>query len=149
MRAAYLWLARLIGLMVAVQAALMAFAISGLFHWIDDGNAVDKAKVDSWEDNHPTWTGAIGEGLHSIIGEMVFPVVVLVFLVVGLIVGRKSRPLMIFPLVVTVLVGLQIWAGMNADSMPYLGLFHGFNAFLIFGAATAAAMTAKKDTVAA
>lgn len=146
MRTAYLWLARLIGLLVAVQAALIVFAVAGLFHWIDGGGVVDKATVDGWDETHPTWTGAIGHGLHALIGERIFPVVVLVFLIVGFF--MKSKPLMIFPIVIAVLTGLQVYAGMQGDSMPYLGLVHGFNAFLIFGAATAAAMTAKKPVAA-
>lgn len=146
MRTAYLWLARTIGVLVAIQAALIVFAISGLFHWIDEGGVVDNATVDGWQDTPPTFTGAIGHFLHSVIGERVFPVVVLLFLIVGFLV--KTKPLVIFPIVIAVLTGVQIYAGMQGDAIPYLGLVHGLNAFLIFGAATAAAMTAKKPVAA-
>lgn len=146
MRTAYLWLARLIGVLVAVQAALIAFAVSGLYHWIDGGGVVDTATLDDWEATHPSWTGAIGSTLHDVIGERVFPSVVLVFLIVGFF--MKSKPLTIFPVVIAVLTGLQVYSGMQGDSLPYLGLVHGFTAFLIFGAATAAAMSAKKPVAA-
>ncbi|HUS22252.1 MAG TPA: hypothetical protein VMZ66_09605 [Aeromicrobium sp.] len=143
MRAAYLWLARLIAVLVVVQAMTIVFAVSGLFNWITEkGGSLDASVVKSWDDTPPTFTGAIGHLLHVEVGEKLMPALALLLLIVAFF-AKVSQGVAI-ALVLLVLVILQILAGMNADNMPYLGLWHGLNAFLIFGAAMAAAMKAKE-----
>jgi hypothetical protein len=142
MRAAYLWLARLIAVLVVVQAMTIVFAVAGLFNWITEkGGVLDAAVVKSWDETPPTFTGAIGHFLHVEVGEKLMPVLALLLLIVALF--AKVSQGVVIALVLLVLVVAQLLAGQNADQMPYLGLFHGFNAFLIFGAAMAAAMKAK------
>ncbi|HUS20541.1 MAG TPA: hypothetical protein VMZ66_00845 [Aeromicrobium sp.] len=148
MRAAYLWLARLISLLIVVQAMTITFAVAGLFHWITDGGGVvDDSVVKGWDQNPPTFEGAIGHYIHLMAGERVIPPLALLLLLVSFF-AKVSKGVVI-ALVLLLLVVLQTMSGLYADGMPYLGLFHGLNAFLIFGAAMAAAMMAKKPAVAA
>lgn len=143
MRAAYLWLARLITLLVVVQAMTITFAVAGLFHWITDGGGVvDDSVVKGWDQSPPTFEGAIGHYIHVMSGERVIPPLALLLLIVSFF-AKVSKGVVI-ALVLLLLVVLQTMSGLYADGMPYLGLFHGFNAFLIFGAAMAAAMKAKE-----
>ncbi len=147
MRAAYLWLARIIALLVVVQAMTIVFAVSGLFHWIGaEGGAIDDSVVKSWETTPPTFTGAIGHFIHWMTGERVFPVLALLLLIVAFF-AHVSRGIVI-ALVLFILVMLQTFSGLFADQMPYLGLWHGLGAFLVFGAAMAAAMKAKEEPAA-
>ena len=84
MRKAYRILADAIAILVALQAMVMIFAIAGLFHWInDEGGSVDAAVVDSWEDDHPTFQGAIGVPIHQMVGTFLIPLVALALLVVA------------------------------------------------------------------
>lgn len=148
MRAAYLWLARLISLLVVVQAMMIVFAVAGLFHWIrEKGGAVDASVVAVWDQTPPTFTGAIGHFIHSVTGERVFPVLALLLLIVAFF--AKVSQGVVIALVLFLLVVLQTVTGLFGDQMPYLGLIHGLNAFLIFGAAMAAAMKAKQAPAAA
>ena len=47
MRTTYRVLAGAIALLVVIQAAMIAYAIGGLFTWIDAGNTLDKAVIES------------------------------------------------------------------------------------------------------
>jgi hypothetical protein len=143
MRATYLWLARLIALSVVVQAMTIVFAVSGLFNWIGSkGGALDESVLKSWADTPPTFTGAIGHGIHLLAGERVIPVIALLLLIVAFF--AKVTKGVAVAAVIFVLVLLQAWTGLEGKNLPYLGLWHGLGAFLIFGAAMAAAMAAKK-----
>lgn len=147
MRAAYLWLARIITLLVVVQAMTIVFAISGLFHWIvEKGGSVDASVVANWDTTPPTFTGAIGHQIHWITGERVFPLLALLLLIISFF--AKVSKGVVLALVLLALVLLQTVTGLYGDRMPYLGLVHGLNAFLIFGAAMAAAMRAKEPSAA-
>jgi len=46
--------------------------------------------------------------------------------------------------VVAVSIAVQYFAGFYADAMPYVGLIHGLNAFILFGVSLAAAKAAKE-----
>ena len=144
MRTAYLNLARLLSLLVVIQAMTITFAVAGLFNWVTEkGGALDASVVKSWDETRPTFTGAIGHFIHaSINGQMVIPLVALLLLIVSFFAGVPRG--VTIALVIVVLVALQIWSGINAQGMPYLGLWHGLGAFLIFGAAMGAAMAAKQ-----
>jgi hypothetical protein len=148
MRAAYLWLARIITLLVVVQAMTIVFAVAGLFNWISEkGGSVDASVVAAWDETPPTFTGAIGHFLHSVTGERVFPALALLLVIIALF-AKVSQGVAI-ALVLFVLVVLQTVTGLYGDRMPYLGLIHGLNAFMIFGTAMAAAMKAKEPVAAA
>src|SRR5687767_2236609 len=113
MRAAYLWLARLISLLVVVQAMTITFAVSGLFHWVNDGGGVvDDSVVKSWE-HRPTFEGGIGQFIHWMTGERVFPAVALLLLIVAFF-AKVSKGVVI-ALVLFVLVMLQTVSGLYSD----------------------------------
>jgi hypothetical protein len=144
MRATFLWLSRLIAVLVVVQAMTIVFAVSGLFNWIgSQGGALDESVYKSWADTPPTFTGAVGHFIHLMAGERVFPVLALLLLIVAFF--AKVSKGVAMAAVILVLVLLQAWTGIEGKNMPYLGLWHGLGAFLIFGAAMAAAMAAKKS----
>ena len=142
MRKAYLNLARLIALLIVVQAMSITFAVAGLFNWITEkGGAVNSSVVEGWEDHPPTFTGAVGHAVHSLSGENVIPIVALLLLIVSFF--AKVPKGVAMASVIFVLVILQVYSGVKGDEMPYLGLWHGLGALLIFGAAIGAAMAAK------
>jgi hypothetical protein len=142
MRKTYLVLARLIALLVVVQAMMIVWAISGLFKWIDDGETLDKSVMDGWADDPPTFDGAIGHFLHALVlGQGVIPLAGLLLLIVAFF-AKVPRGVMLGAVVV-VLIVIQILLGINAQGTPLFGMLHGLNAFLLFGAAMAASMAAK------
>ena len=49
--------------------------------------------------------------------------------------------------VVVISIAVQYLAGTFAGDMPYIGLIHGINAFILFMAALMAAKTAKESAV--
>lgn len=143
MRATYLNLARIIALLVVIQAMTITFAVAGLFNWIgEQGGTLDAAVVEGWDQSPPTFMGAIGHFIHWMSGERVIPTVAILLLIVSFF--AKVPKGIAIAAVILVLVALQTLSGLFADGMPYLGLWHGLGAFLVFGAAMAAAMMAKK-----
>ncbi|MFL6088612.1 MAG: hypothetical protein ACJ71Z_00525 [Aeromicrobium sp.] len=148
MRATYLWLARIIALLVVVQAMTIVWAVSGLFNWVTEkGGSLDASVVKGWDDTPPTFTGAFGHFLHAEMGEKLIPALALLLLIVSFF-AKVSKGVAIAAALL-VLVILQVLAGQNSQHIPYLGLWHGLGAFLIFGAAMAAAMKAKEAPVVA
>jgi hypothetical protein len=143
-RTAYLNLARILAVLVIVQAMTIVFAVAGLFNWvINKGGVLDAAVVESWEQTPPTFTGSIGHFIHAFInGQMVLPLVALLLLIVSFF--AKVPKGVAIAVAIVVLVALQVLSGLFADGTPYLGLWHGLGAFLIFGATMAAAMAAKR-----
>ena len=67
MRKTYQIVASTIAVLVVVQAAAIAYAIAGVFTWIDEGNTLDKSVVEGWEANPPTFEGSLGSFLHFFI----------------------------------------------------------------------------------
>jgi hypothetical protein len=145
MRTAYLWLSRLIALAVVIQAMTIVFAVSGLFHWIgSEGGAVDESVYKGWQSGtRPPFPEAIGHLVHLKAGEMVIPAIALLLLLVSFF--AKVPKGVAVAVVIFGLVLVQTWSGIEAHNLPYLGLWHGLGAFLIFGAAMAGAMAAKKS----
>jgi len=143
MRAAYLWLARLITLLVVVQAMTIAWAYFGVQEYLEkDGGTLDKAAIESKTLDFP---GAMGLDIPSIAGERVLPVVALLLLIVSFFAKVSKGVVIALVTFVLVLAQIAVTKVGGAD----LGLFHGLNAFLIFGAAMAAAMKAKEAPAAA
>jgi len=143
MRKTYLVLARLIALLVVVQAMMIVWAISGLFKWIDDGETLDKSVMEGWESEPPTFDGAIGHFLHALVlGQGAIPLAGLLLLIVAFF-AKVPRGVMLAAVVV-VLIVIQILLGINSQGTPLFGMLHGLNAFLLFGAAMAASMAAKE-----
>jgi hypothetical protein len=146
MRLTYLILARIIAILVVIQAMTMVFAVSGFFNWIDDGNTADKSVLESWQDNPPDFVGSLGFLIHGVSGMNAIPALALLLLIVSFF-AKVARGI-VFALVVVLSTALQIFMGIAAHSNPALGLIHGFNAFILFGAALAAAQAAKEQSVA-
>jgi hypothetical protein len=118
MRATYLWLSRLIALAVVLQAAFISFGTFDILKSANDGKAFT---ADS-EHN-------LGQGLHSIFGVMVIPLLALVLLVVSFFVrlpGAVKLAGAVFGLVV-----LQILLAFVSFPVPALGILHGLNAFAL------------------
>lgn len=128
MRATYKALGHTIAGLVAVQAAVLALAIFGLWNWIDDGNTLTQAKAES--DSGLGSPGEIGFLLHGVIGMMVIPLVALVLLVVSFF--AKDVPGAVrWAGLVFVAVLFQVVIGIVSFSAPAAGALHGLNALVI------------------
>jgi hypothetical protein len=132
MRAAYKYLAHTIAGLVAVQAAVMVFAIAGMYVWITDGNTLSESTMES----EPDFTGAIGFMLHGMIGLMLIPLVALVLLIISFF--AKIPGGVKWAGIVLGLVVLQVALGLFGHQTPYSGLLHGLNALILFTAALGA-----------
>ena len=140
MRQVYRGLASLVALLVVVQAMSMVLATAGFFHWIDEGNSADHALLAA--DNPPEFTGSVGFMIHGISGTMVIPLVALLLLIASFF-AKVPRGI-VLALVVVLLTVIQVFAGITAHDIPAVGLVHGLNAFLLFGAAVMAAKAARE-----
>ena len=138
MKSVYRILAYLIALEVMVQAALMAFAVAGLFIWVDKDGVLDAASVEAIFDGNLTFTGVAGMMFHGINGMMVIPLLALVFLILSFFAkvpgGAKWAAFVLLAVVVQVMLGL------SGHSNAYFGMLHGFNALILFGLALTAGM---------
>lgn len=143
MRSAYRVLAFVIAADVMIQAAAIAYAYFGLGVWIDGGGVPDKATMES---DSTDFTGVGGFALHGINGEIVFPALVLILLVVSFF-AKVPRGVMWAASALGLTV-LQVLLGMFGHALPLLGVLHGANALLIFGVAVMAAMAARTEVLA-
>jgi heme A synthase len=146
MRKTYRILADIIAIDVVIQAMAIVFGVAGLFKWIDDGATLDSAVVESWEDNPPDFTGAIGHFIHAMNGTFLIPLLGILLLIVSFF--AKVDGAVKWAAIVVVSIVVQVAAGILAADVPAIGLIHGLNAFVLFGAALMAARNAKVPTVA-
>jgi hypothetical protein len=134
MRSAYRVLAHLIMISVIFQAAVIAWTFFGLNEWIDGGGVLNKAVLDDRDTvNFAAQRGAM---LHGIGGMLVIPVLVLAFLIVSFF--AKVPGGVRFAVIIVVLTVLQVVLGIAGHDLPWLGLLHAINAFLIIGIAKTA-----------
>jgi hypothetical protein len=140
MRRAYHVLAYIIAAEVVVQAMMMATAVAGLSHWIDDGATVNKHVID----NHPSFTGSFGFPVHAINGEMLIPLFALALLIVSFFAGVAGGTR--WALYILGLIVVQVVLGVSQGDVPLLGLLHGADALVIFAVAVIAARRAKVQT---
>jgi len=141
MKTTYKVLAYIIAAQVAIQAAAIAFAISGLFNWIDkDGGVIDKAILES----EPDFTGVLGFIVHGINGMVLIPLVALILLIISFFAkipcGTKWAGWVLFTVVA------QVALGMFGSASPLLGALHGLNALLLFSLAVMAGKRVGKVT---
>jgi hypothetical protein len=126
MKSAYKYLAYAVPVLVAVQAAAIAFAFFGLSKWIEDGGTLDKATM---EDESVSFTGVVGFMVHGINGQMLIPLVALALLVISFFAkvpgGVKWAAFILLDVVV------QIAFAFGAFGAPVVGMFHGLNALLL------------------
>jgi hypothetical protein len=142
MKSAYKYLALAIALDVLLQAAAIAYAVSGLASYVDDGHQVAKGTVED-----ANFTGVGGYALHAINGMVVIPVLAIALLVVALLsrIPGAARQAGILLIMIVVQVGL----GGAAVAVPILGALHGVLALAVFGFATmigVRAIRAEKST---
>lgn len=145
MQTTYRILAHIIAGLVALQAAFIAFGVAGLFKWIDDGATLDKAVIESWENDPPTWQGAIGHFLHVMSGTFLIPLLGLVLLLVAFFAAINGG--VKWAGIIAVAIIVQVGAGImsRTEGLPWLGLVHGINAFILFWAAIMAGRNAKQQ----
>ena len=131
MRRVYQIVCHLIAACVVIQAAMIAWSTFTILNVTGDGAALS-------EDNAP-----VGFLVHSVVGQMVIPLLALILLVVALI-GKVGISWSVW-LLVAVLV--QVFLGYSSFELPGLGLIHGINAFVVLGlaetGARAVGLTAK------
>ncbi len=145
MRKTYRILADIVAVLVVIQAAMIVFSIAGLFKWIDDGATLDAGVIKSWQDDPPTFTGAIGHFIHVMSGTYLIPLIGLALLVVAFFAAVPGGVKWASIIAVSIIV--QVVAGIMADGAPWLGLVHGINAFILFSAAIMAARAANPAQV--
>jgi hypothetical protein len=137
-------LAFIIAGLVAVQAALIGWAVIGLRAWVIDGNSLTQASMEGEE---LPFAEAAGFMVHAIGGTTLIPLLGLILLVVGLIAkfpGSTTLGAIVFALIV-----IQVVLGIATHSITVAGALHGFNALLLFGAAIMAGMRARDVPVVA
>ncbi len=126
MRATYRYLAYAIPVLVAVQAAAIAFAFFGLSAWIEDGHNLTKAAMES---ESTSFTGTAGFMIHGMFGEMLIPLVAIVLLAVSFVAkvpgGSKWAAFVLLDIV------LQIALAFTAFGAPVVGILHGLNALFL------------------
>jgi hypothetical protein len=136
MRKAHQILAGILAAEVVIQAMAIAYAIAGVFHWIDkEGGVLNSTIFNSWEDEHPTFRGSGGYGLHAINGGMLIPLIAIALLVVSILAakqvdGAAKRGGILFGL-----VALQWILGNFAHDAVVLAPLHALNGFGIFAMA--------------
>jgi len=142
MRKAHQVLAGLLAVMVVVQAMAIAYALAGLGHWLEkDGGVVNKAVLDSWDDNPPTWRGSGGFALHGIDGMMVIPLITIVFLIVSIFAAKQVQGAVQRAAILFGMVALQVFLGLSLHDVVVLAPLHALNGFGIFAMAV---VTARK-----
>lgn len=126
MKSVYKYLAYAVPVLVAVQAAAIAFAFFGLGKWIEDGGTLDKAAMES---DSTKFTGDLGFMVHGLDGQFVIPAVALVLLIISFFAkipgGSKWAAFILLDVVV------QIAFAFTAFGAPVVGMFHGLNALLL------------------
>jgi hypothetical protein len=144
MRKTYRILADIIAIDVVIQAMAIVFGVAGLFKWIDDGATLDSAVIESWDTDPPTFNGAIGHFIHVMNGTYLIPLLGIILLIVAFF-AKVDRGVT-WAAIIAVSIAVQVAVGILAADVPALGMIHGLNAFVLFGAALMAARKAKGVT---
>ncbi len=142
MRNAYRGLAFAVAALVALQAAFIAYAVSGLSKWIEEGGTLDASAFS--EGSTVEVGGGTGFMLHGMTGTLLIPLVALVLLVISFfakIPGGVKWAAIVFGVVV-LQYALALFGRMLG--LPALGALHGFNALILFGVAVTAALRVRR-----
>jgi hypothetical protein len=131
--------------LVVVQAAAVAFAVFGLFAYIDGGGTIDAA--NSGPESNIEFPGVVGFMIHGMFGTMVIPVVALLLLISSFF--AKSPGAVKWAVIVFVTTAVQVGLGIFAHGVPQLGILHGIGALALFGVAIMAGMRVPKAAEAA
>ena len=138
MRNAYRGLAFAIAALVALQAAFIAYFISGLGAWIQEGGTLDSSVFS--EGSNTEVGGETGIMLHALTGTFLIPLLALVLLIISFfakIPGGVKWAAIVFGVVV-LQYALAILS--RSAGVPFLGALHGLNALILFGVSVTAAM---------
>jgi len=132
MKTAFRVIAWVIAGAVMVQAAVMVFAIAGLFKYVSEGGVVSEQ----------TEPDAIVEGvgvvIHVTLANYLFPLLGLVAVVIAAFTRRAST--IWTAVILLVLILLEWFLGVAGYSAPIAGFLHGINGLAIFGLALLAGM---------
>ena len=139
MRNVYRVFAAIIAVEVLVQAAAVVYGIFGLSKYVDDGHTLNSQMFE--DGSNTSFTGLGGLVLHGMNGMMVIPLLGLLFLIVSFF--AKVPKGVMWALITFVLIIVQVALGLFAHSIPALGILHGPNAIVLFGAAVMAYMRSK------
>lgn len=121
MKIAIRTVAWLIALLVALQAASIAYALMSVGHLVfSEGRTLDQN----------TEVGGAGFVIHSVVGMQIIPALSIILLILALV--SRSRTTIWLSAAVLVVVIIQIFLGMAGDDMPAVGWVHGLVAFVIF-----------------
>lgn len=138
MKSVYRVLAYLVALEVVIQAAAIAYALSGLGTWIQQGGVLDAAAMES---ETTDFAGVGGFMVHGLNGQMIVPLLALLLLVVSFFAKVPGGVMWAGIVLVTVVV--QVLLGIFSHGAPVLGLVHGVVALVLFTAAVVAARKAE------
>ncbi|GAA1256704.1 hypothetical protein GCM10009609_19850 [Pseudonocardia aurantiaca] len=141
MRSVYRVLAYLVALEVVIQAAAVAFAVSGLTNWIENGGVLDAAVMQS---ETIAFNGVIGFIVHGLNGQIIVPLIALLLLISSFFAKIPGGVLWAGLVFLTVVV--QVFLGMFAGGIPELGILHGIGALALFAFAVVAARRAEAAT---
>jgi hypothetical protein len=133
MKQAYRVLAYLVAAGVVMQAAAIAYAMFGLFKWIEHGGTIDQSTQPT-----PDLGGYTGFTLHGMGGVFIVPAIALLFLISSFfakIPGGIKWALIVFGVTV-----LQVALGLFAHEIAGIGWLHGAVAMILFGLAIMAGM---------
>jgi hypothetical protein len=131
--------------LVVVQAAAVAFAVFGLFAYIDGGGTIDAA--NSGPESNIEFPGVVGFMIHGMFGTMVIPVIALLLLISSFF--AKSPGAVKWAVIVFVTTAVQVGLGIFAHGVPQLGILHGIGALALFGVAIMAGMRVREAAEAA
>ncbi len=123
MRSVYRVLAYLVALEVVIQAAAVAFAVSGLTNWIENGGVLDAAAMQS---ETIAFTGVVGFIVHGLNGQIIVPLIALLLLISSFFAKIPGGVLWAGLVFLTVVV--QVFLGIFAGGIPELGILHGIGA---------------------
>jgi heme A synthase len=130
--------AALVAAGVVVQAALIAYGIAGLSHWIyDDRNTATRATFD--EHSTIDYGGKTGFELHGELGALWLPLLALAFLVVAFLTRRSVEHGVRWAGIALGLMVLQAALGFATLAVPGLAVLHAANALALFSTAAYAA----------
>jgi hypothetical protein len=117
MKSAYRVLNYLIVVQVVIQAAAVAYGFFGIGKYIEDGNVISKASIES----DISFDGLVGLIVHGINGTVGVPLLGLALLIVSLIgkIGVRQSVVMF------VMIAVQVGLGLMAHGVPFLGALHG------------------------
>ena len=122
MRSTYRVLAMLIALGVAVQAMGIALGFFIVLRDVNHGAGFDENTGEN-----------IGLILHGVVGEMVIPLIALLFLIVSFFAGIDGG--VKWAAIVVGLVALQVLLAFAASGAPAVGALHGLNALVLIAVA--------------